>query len=113
MLAQDAKDGDAHYGLGLVLMDQKSYQAAVEEFKAAVGADSQMSGIYYEMGNAYANLKMYDDAIAAFLKEKDRDGDNPDVESALADTYQAKGMARQAEAAKKRAEFLKSENGQP
>ncbi len=113
MLAQDAKDGDAHYGLGLVQMDQKNYQAAIEEFKAAVSADSQMSGIYYEMGNAYANLRMYDDAIAAYLKEKDRDGDNPDVESALADAYQAKGMMPQEEAAKKRAEFLKSEHGQP
>ena len=113
MLAQDANDGDAHYGLGLVLMDQKSYQAAIEEFKAAAHAGSQMSGIYYEMGNAYANLRMYDDAIAAYLKEKDRDGDNPDMESALADAYQAKGMTPQAEEAKKRAEFLKSEHGQP
>ena len=60
------------------------------------------------MGNAYANLKNYDDAIASYLKEKDTDGDNPDIEAALEEAYQAKGMTKQAQDAHDRAIKLKS-----
>ena len=109
MLAQDANSGDGHYGLGLVLADQQNYQGAIEEFKKAAASGARISGIYYEMGNAYARLKMYDDAIASYLKEKERDGDDPDVENALADAYQAKGMAQQAQDARNRAAELKGE----
>jgi len=66
-----------------------------------------ISGIYYEMGNSYGKLKMYDDAIASYLKEKEKSGDDPDVELALANAYQAKGMTQQAQEAKGRAEQLK------
>jgi len=34
---------------------------------------------------------MYDDAVAAFLKER-QNGDNQELEAALADAYQAKGL---------------------
>jgi membrane associated rhomboid family serine protease/Flp pilus assembly protein TadD len=107
MLAQDANSADGHYGLGLVLAGQGNYQAAIEEFKAAAERGPSISGIYYEMGNSYGKLKMYDDAIASYLKEKEKNGDDPDVELALANAYQAKGMTRQAQEAKGRAERLK------
>jgi DNA-binding phage protein len=51
---------------------------------------------------------MYDDAIAAYLNEKEKNGDDPDLESALADAYQAKGMTQQAQDASNRAGQLKS-----
>jgi tetratricopeptide (TPR) repeat protein len=111
MLAQDANSGDGHYGLGLVLADQQNYQGAIEEFKKAAASGTQISGINYEMGNAYAKLKMYDDAISSYLKSKERDGDDPDMENALADAYQAKGMAAQAQDARKHAAELKSGTG--
>ncbi|HYM78681.1 MAG TPA: rhomboid family intramembrane serine protease [Candidatus Dormibacteraeota bacterium] len=105
LVSQGASDG--HYGMGLVLADQQNYQGAIEEFKKTVAAGTQISGVYYEMGNAYAKLKMYDDAIASYLKSKEKDGDDPDLENALADTYQAKGMAQQAQDARNRAAELK------
>ena len=80
MLAQDADSGQGHYGLGLVLEDQQNYSAAIEEFKMA-SAGLHPPGVYYEMGNSYAKLKRYDDAIAAYQKEKDH-GDDPDLENA-------------------------------
>ena len=113
MLSQDSSNGDGHYGLGLALADQGKDQEAIEEFKAAAAKGSQMSGLYYEMGVTYGRLKVYDDAIAAFLKEKDENGDDVDLESALADAYQAKGMTQKAEEARNRATLLKSEHGQP
>jgi len=61
------------------------------------------------MGNSYAKLKMYDEAISAYQKEKEKSGDNPDVENALADAYQAKGMAKEAQDARNKATQLKNQ----
>jgi tetratricopeptide (TPR) repeat protein len=107
MLAQDAKNAEGHYGLGLVLAGQENDQAAIDEFKAAAAQPSQISSIYYAMGSSYMKLKKYDEAIAAYQKEKDSSGDDPDLESALADAYQAKGMTQQAEEARNKAEQMK------
>jgi rhomboid protease GluP len=110
MLVQDARSADAHYGIGLVLADGEKYQAAIEEFKTAARLGPPISGLYLEMGNAYAKLKMYDDAIAAYLQEKEKNGDEPDVENALAEAYQAKGMAQQAQEARNRAGQLRGQS---
>jgi membrane associated rhomboid family serine protease/Tfp pilus assembly protein PilF len=107
LIAQDANSADGHYGLGLVLAGQGKYQAAIDELKVAAGQSSSVSGIYYEMGNSYAKLKMYDEAIASYLKEKEKSGDDPNLELALADAYQAKGMTQQAQEAKDQAEKLR------
>jgi|HubBroStandDraft_4_1064222.scaffolds.fasta_scaffold68924_2 rhomboid protease GluP len=110
ILAQDAHSAVAHYGLGLVLAHDGNHQPAIEEFKTAAGLNSQFSGIYYEMGNSYAKLKMYDEAIAAYLKEKENSGDEPDLENALANAYQAKGMSQQAQDARTKAAQLKGQS---
>ena len=60
-----------------------------------------------EMGLSYTRLKMYDEAIAVFLKERAH-GDDSDLEDALAYAYQAKGMTQQAQEAKDKAEKLKT-----
>jgi rhomboid protease GluP len=109
LLAQDPNSADAHYGSGLVLADEGKYQPAIDEFKKAAGLNPQFAGVYYEMGHAYFKLKMYDEAIAAYLKEKENSGDQPDLEVGLADAYQAKGMTQQAQDASAKAEQLKSE----
>ena len=108
IIAQDANNVEGHYGLGLVAAESGNYQAALLEFKAIAAQNPRISGFYFEMGNAYAGLHMYDDAIAAYLKEKDRSADDPDLENALADAYQAKGMMQQAQDARNRAQQLKS-----
>ncbi len=109
LLAQDSSSPDAHYGLGLVLANEGKYQPAIDEFKTAAGLSPQFSGVYTEMGHAYFKLKMYDDAIAAYLKEKENSGDQPDLEVGLSDAYQAKGMTQQAQDATAKAAQLKSE----
>lgn len=106
MLAQNANSAAAHYGLGLVLEEQQNYSAAIEEFKKAESG-RRLQGVYYEMGNSYAKLSRYDEAIAAYLKEKDTNGDDPDVETALADAYRAKGMIKEAQDARERAQQLR------
>ncbi len=95
------------------LLQEGKFEPAIEEFKAALADGADVSGIYVEMGNAFAKLKMYDDAIASYTKAKEKDGDDPDVENALADAYQAKGMTQQAEEARTRAAKLKSGQATP
>jgi tetratricopeptide (TPR) repeat protein len=63
--------------------------------------------VNYNLGVSYAKLKMYDDAIAAFLKEQEQNGDDYEIEAGLAEAYQAKGMAQQSQEAKRKAEQLK------
>jgi Flp pilus assembly protein TadD len=108
MIQQGLNTGEAHYGIAMALAMQDKHQDAIQEFKAAIKDGSDMSGVYSEMGNSYAKLKMYDDAISAYLKEKEKNGDNPDLENALADVYQAKGMTKESQDARNEATQLKS-----
>jgi membrane associated rhomboid family serine protease/cytochrome c-type biogenesis protein CcmH/NrfG len=108
LINQNPNDSDAHYGIGLTLAAESNHQAAIEEFKTAIRLGPEESGVYYELGQSYAKLKMYDDAIKAYLEEKDKNGDNLDIETGLADCYQAKGMTQQANEAKTRAAQLKN-----
>ena len=106
ILAQDSNSAQGHYGLGLVLAAQQNHSAAIGEFKKAA-PDAHVSGVYYEMGNSYAKLNRYDDAITAYLKEKEKSGDSADIENALADAYQAKGMPKESQEARDLAQQLR------
>jgi len=105
---QDSRSPYAHYGVGLVLAEQRNDAAAIDELKKALDSGAKIPGAYFEMGNSYARLKKYEEAIAAYSKEKEISGDNPDVENALAEAYAANGMKQQAEAARARAGQLRS-----
>jgi len=99
-------DAAGHLGLGLVLAAQEAHQAAIEEYKQAVQLNPRIAGAQFELGRSCARLQMYDDAIAAYLKEKENTGDLPDLETALAEAYAAKGMTQQAQQARSQAEEL-------
>jgi tetratricopeptide (TPR) repeat protein len=88
----------------MALAMQGKHQDAINDFKAAINTGSDMSGVYSEMAKSYTALKMYDDAIAAYMKEKEQNGDTPEIENGLADAYQAKGMKKEAEQARTAAE---------
>ena len=103
LLAQESTKAQGHYGLGVVLEDEEQYQAAIDEFKAALQGDASMGDAYLELGNCYSKLKRYDDAIAAYLKGKETGAPSADLENALADAYQAKGMTKEAQDARDRA----------
>ena len=106
IVSQDQNSAEGHYGLGLVLAAQQNHSAALDEFKKAA-PDTHVSGVYFEMGNSYAKLNRYDDAIKAYLNEKEKTGDSADIENALADAYQAKGMLKESQAARDLAQQLR------
>jgi len=108
VVAQEPNSAAAHASLGAALADLQNHEAAILEYKTALRLEPQAGGVYYSMGVSQAQLKQYDDAIASYLKEKEAGGDDADLETALADAYQAKGMPQQAQAAKDKATQLKS-----
>src|SRR3984957_20583869 len=112
ILTRDTKNADAHFGIGLALAAEAKHEDAIQEFRASADLGPQSSGVYYEMGRSYAQLKMYDEAIAAYLKEKEKNGDDPNLETALANAYQTKGMMQQAQDATNRAAELKNSRQQ-
>jgi Flp pilus assembly protein TadD len=106
MLTKNPNDADAHFGWGMVFAAEGNHEAAIVEYSTAARLDPESEGVYYEMGASYAKLKKYDDAIAAFLKEQQQNGDDQYIESALADAYQAKGIRAKAQVAQHKAEQL-------
>jgi tetratricopeptide (TPR) repeat protein len=110
LVAQEPNNANAHVGLGMALADQNNHEVAINEYKTALRLEPRTRDVYYRMGVSQAQLKQYDDAIASFLKERDASGDDPELETALADTYQAKGMAAQAQEARNKAAELRGQN---
>jgi len=109
VVAQEPDNARAHLGLGIALAELQNHQSAIKEFEAALRLDPRARRASYRMGASQAALKQYDDAIASFLQERDKSGDNPDLENALAQAYQAKGMTQQAQEARTRAAQLAGE----
>jgi len=107
LLKIDPKSTDGHNGLANALADQHRNLEALEEYKRVAALDSSYQGVYYNMGVNEARLKLYDDAIAALLKQREV-GDDPDNEKLLASIYEAKGMTSEADAARQKAEQLQS-----
>ncbi len=102
LLRIDPNSADGHDGLADALADQHRNLEALEEYKRVAALDSGYQGVYYDMGVMQARLKLYDDAIASLLKQRQAD-DNLDNEKLLADVYEAKGMKREAEDSRQKA----------
>jgi rhomboid protease GluP len=107
LVEREPNNAAAHAGLGVALAEQQNDAAALNEYKTALRLEPQSRGLHYRMGISQAQLKQYDDAIASFSKEKDENGDDAELENALADAYQAKGMTQQAQEARGRAAQLR------
>jgi tetratricopeptide (TPR) repeat protein len=106
VIAQVPNHAGAHAGLGVALAKQNNHEAAIGEYKSALLLKPRSTGVYYQMGVSQAQLKQYDDAIASYSKEREENGDDGELENALADAYQAKGMTPQAQEARSKAEQL-------
>ncbi|MFZ1142559.1 MAG: rhomboid family intramembrane serine protease [Candidatus Sulfotelmatobacter sp.] len=108
VVAQEPDNAPAHAALGVALAEQGNHEAALNEYKTALRLEPKARGVYYRMGVSQAQLKEYDDAIASYSKEKDENGDDAELENALAEAYQAKGMTQQAQDARNKATQLES-----
>jgi rhomboid protease GluP len=108
-LTQEPNNAEAHVWLGMALAAEQNPEAAIEEYKTALRLDPQAEGVNYKIGISQAQMKQYDDAIASYLKEREKSGDDAELEDALADAYQAKGMTQEAQAARNKAAQLRNQ----
>jgi membrane associated rhomboid family serine protease/Tfp pilus assembly protein PilF len=107
LAAQQPGNARAHVGLGMALADEQKHEAAVREYQTALRLDPQLNGVYYLLGVSEVALKRYDDAIAT-LRQGRETNDSAELENALADAYEAKGITQQAKDARDRAAQLRN-----
>jgi rhomboid protease GluP len=110
LLAQEPNNANAHVGLGMALADQNHHEPAINEYKAALRLAPRARNVYYRLGVSQAHLKQYDEAIASYSKEREQGGDDAELENALAEAYEAKGLQQQAQEARNKAAQLKDQN---
>jgi len=103
LLRIDPDSADGHNGLADAFADQHRNPEALEEYKRVAALDSGYQGVYFNMGVMQARLKLYDDALASLLKQR-QTADDPDTENLLSDVYEAKGMKHEAADARQKAE---------
>jgi membrane associated rhomboid family serine protease/Flp pilus assembly protein TadD len=102
LLQFDPDSADGHAGLADALADQDRSLEALKEYRQVAALDSGHEGLYYNMGVVQVRLKLFDDAIASLLKQR-QSADNQDNEKLLAQLYDAKKMSSEAADARKRA----------
>jgi rhomboid protease GluP len=105
LLKIDPNSADGHNGLADAFADQHRNQEALEEYKRVAAIDSSYQGVNYNLGVMQARLKLYDDAIASLLKQR-QIADDADNENLLAGVYEAKGMTSSANDARQKAKQL-------
>jgi rhomboid protease GluP len=109
LLKVDPNSAEGHAGLAGALADEHRNEEALEEYKRAADIDSLYPGVNFNMGVMEARLNRRDDAIASLLKQREA-ADDPDNENLLAAVYEAKGMKKEAEAAREKAAEFKEKD---
>jgi membrane associated rhomboid family serine protease/Tfp pilus assembly protein PilF len=107
LLKIDPRSADGHAGLADAFADEHRNAEALKEYKQVAALDSSYQGVNYNMGVMQARLKLYDDAIASLLKQR-QVGDDGDNENLLADVYEADGMKSEAADARQKAQKVQS-----
>jgi tetratricopeptide (TPR) repeat protein len=107
LLKVDPTSADGHNGLADTFANQRQDSEALREYKQVAAVDPSYQSVYYNMGIMQARLKLYDDAIASLLRQRQA-GDDADNEKLLADVYDAKGMKSEAADARQKAATLET-----
>jgi Flp pilus assembly protein TadD len=110
LLTLDPRSSAAHAGLAAVAGSQGQFDVALGESRRAEELDPQDPELVARVGRALAQLKRYDEAIAAYRKSIAM-RDDSDTEALLAAAYDARGMKAEAEAARQQAQKLKQSEG--
>jgi rhomboid protease GluP len=95
----DPKDADAWYSLGLVLRQMGRGPEAAATLQKATALKPTSAAAHFQLGLTLMTLKRYDEAVAAFQAVVRLAPNDPEAYIWLGNAYQAKGMAREADAA--------------
>ncbi len=107
LLKVDPNSAPGHGGLADALANQQQNREALEEYKRAAAIDPSYQGVYFDMGVMEARLKLYEDAIASLLKQR-QTADDADNEKVLAELYEVKGMMSESAGAREKARQLQT-----
>jgi superkiller protein 3 len=77
--ATPLEQGRIHYVLGGLLVNDDRDPEAVEQFRRALELAPELIDARVKLGNAYARLERYDDALAAYDAVLSKQPENPDV----------------------------------
>ena len=91
--------------MGDVFSAERRFEEALAEYKRVAEIDSLFQNVYYNIGVVEIHLNNADEALAALLKQR-QTWDTPRNERLLAGVYDAKGMSKEAEAARAKAAEL-------
>ena len=106
------RDGRPYMGLGMAFHQQQNCAAAIQEYQTAISLMPNLESANYDLGLCYADLKRYDEAIAALQRELQVSGDDRRTLVALADAYDAKGMKKEADETRQKAAQLQLQNNE-
>lgn len=73
-IKQNPADGKAHYDLALLLDESGDLEQSVPEYEKAIRYDAEPAQAYFDLGLVYTRLKKYAEAVRAWLKIIDSDG---------------------------------------
>jgi tetratricopeptide (TPR) repeat protein len=105
LLKIDPNSAHGHEGLADALANQRQDREALEEYKRAAAIDPNYPDVYFSMGQMEARLKLYDDAIASLVKQR-QTADNAENENLLSDLYETMGLTKDATTARQKATQL-------
>jgi rhomboid protease GluP len=108
LLKINPQSANGHAGLAAALSAQHQGAQALAEYQRVATINADYPDVNYNIGAEQADLKLYDDAIASLLKQR-QVGDNPDTENLLAAMYSEKGMQKEAAEAKAKTEQMNGE----
>jgi len=98
---QEPKADDPHYVLALVLTETGQLKEAIEEFKKVIALTLDVDlkiFSYYNIGNAYADLAQYDNAIESYKEAIELDATLSKPHNNLGLAYAALGRMSEAAA---------------
>ena len=98
-LAVDAKQADAHNGLGVIYATQGRHELAEQSFKAAIAARPRSAYLHNNLGYHYLQLDRLDEALAAFERARKLDPGNARVAANLAAVRAKLGTTAESEVA--------------
>lgn len=90
VLEQDKNYYDAHYNMGLVFLDEESYNEALKAFGKAVKIAPKDFKGHLQLGITYREMEMYDEALKSLETANKLSPTNSDIIYNIGTIYEAK-----------------------
>ncbi len=94
----DESSAQAHYYLGLALLDLEQPAEAIKELERVVKSGEKRADVYLSLGAAYLDSGRLDEGLEILSQATHLDASRPDTRIQLARAYRLKGMLDKAEA---------------